>query len=126
MMRFLLDTHVLLWWLMDHPKLGASARGAIADAHNEIYVSAASGWEISIKRKVGKLRAPDDLESRIAADGFRLLPISFRHAEQAGALPLLHNDPFDRMLIAQAEIENLTLITNDQQITRYEVRTMAA
>ncbi len=122
MASFLLDTHVLLWWLTDHPRLGASARKSIADGRNEVFVSAASSWEISIKRRLGKLRAPVDLESRVVAEGFRLLPISFRHAEQAGALPLLHSDSFDRMLVAQAETENLVLITSDQQIMRYDLR----
>jgi len=126
MASFLLDTHVLLWWLTDHPRLSASARKSIADGRNEIFVSAASSWEISIKRRLGKLRAPVDLESRLVAEGFRLLPISFRHAELAGALPLLHSDSFDRMLVAQAETENLVLITSDQQIMRYDLRIIGA
>ena len=126
MERLLLDTHVLLWWLMDDARLSASARRSIADGRNEVYVSAASGWEIAIKRGLGKLRVPDDLEPKIIADGFSLLSMSFRHAEQAGMLPLLHNDPFDRMLIAQAQIEGLVLITKDEKIMRYDLRTMEA
>ena len=126
MERLLLDTHVLLWWLMDDARLSASARRSIANGRNEVYVSAASGWEIAIKRGLGKLRVPDDLESKIIADGFSLLSMSFRHAEQVGMLPLLHNDPFDRMLIAQAQIEGLVLITKDEKIMRYDLRTMEA
>ena len=126
MARLLLDTHVLLWWLMDDARLSASARRSIANGRNEVYVSAASGWEIAIKRGLGKVRVPDDLESKINADGFSLLSMSFGHAEQAGMLPLLHNDPFDRMLIAQAQIEGLVLITKDEKIMRYDLRTMEA
>ena len=126
MSRFLLDTHVLLWWLTDDPRLGASARQTIADAQNEVFVSAATGWEVAIKRALGKLRAPDELETEIKDEGFVPLPITFRHAEQAGALPLLHRDPFDRVLIAQALAEDLILITNDERIKRYDVQTLAA
>ena len=125
MARFLLDTHVLLWWFMDDPRLGVSARQAIANARNEVYVSAASGWEVAIKRALGKLRAPGDLYKRAEAQGFISLSITFRHAEQAGALPLLHRDPFDRILIAQAQVENLALITGDERIKRYDVRILA-
>ncbi len=126
MSRFLLDTHVLLWWLTDDPRLGASARQTIADAQNEVFVSAATGWEVAIKRALGKLRAPDELETGVKEEGFVPLSITFRHAEQAGALPLLHRDPFDRVLIAQALAEDLILITNDERIKRYDVQTLAA
>ncbi len=126
MSRFLLDTHVLLWWLTDDPRLGASARQTIADAQNEVFVSAATGWEVAIKRALGKLRAPDELETEVKEEGFVPLSITFRHAEQAGALPLLHRDPFDRVLIAQALAEDLILITNDERIKRYDVQTLAA
>ena len=126
MARFLVDTRVLLWWLMDHPSLGASARQAIADAQNVVFVSAASGWEVAVKRTLGKLQAPDDLETRIGEQGFASLSITFRHAEQAGGLPLLHRDPFDRVLIAQAQVEDLILITNDDRIKQYDVRTLGS
>ena len=126
MSRFLLDTHVLLWWLTDDPRLGASARQTIADAQNEVFVSAATGWEVAIKWALGKLRAPDELETGVKEEGFVPLSITFRHAEQAGALPLLHRDPFDRVLIAQALAEDLILITNDERIKRYDVQTLAA
>ncbi len=124
--RFLLDTHALLWWLTDDPRLGAAARKAIANPQNEVYVSSASGWEVAIKSALGKLRAPHDLQSLVGAQGFTSLSITFDHAEQAGALPPIHRDPFDRMLIAQAQAENLALITSDEQIRRYDVRTLAA
>ena len=126
MASYLLDTPVLLWWLMDDPRLGASARQVIARPSNEVWVSAASGWEIAIKRMLGKLRAPDNLEARVGKGGFAFLPIAFRHAEQAGVLPLIHRDPFDRMLIAQAQAEDLALITADERIKCYAVRTLAA
>lgn len=126
MARLLLDTHVLLWWLADDGRLGERARQAIAATSNEALVSAASGWEIAIKRGLGKLQAPDNLADHIEAQGFRPLPIAFRHAERVGTLPRLHDDPFDRMLIAQAQIEGLVLVTGDARISRYDISTLAA
>ena len=126
MRRLLLDTHVLLWWLADAPSLGQHTRQILADARHEVHVSAASGWEISIKKALGKLEAPDDLETIIEEEGFQLLPISFFHGEQAGALPPHHADPFDRMLVAQAQAEGLVLVTADTAIPRYGVRTLTA
>jgi PIN domain nuclease of toxin-antitoxin system len=124
--RLLLDTHVLLWWLSDDPQLGQSARQAIADPRNDVYISAASTWEISIKRSLGKLSAPEDMDSIIDNEGFDKLPISLFHGDQAGMLPGHHKDPFDRMLIAQAQSEGLVVVTNDEKITRYGIRVMNA
>lgn len=124
MKRLLLDTHVLLWWLSDDPRLGQTTRQVIADPRNDIYVSAASTWEISIKRSLGKLSAPDDMDSIIGDEGFDKLPISLFHGDQAGMLPEHHKDPFDRMLIAQAQAEGLVVVTNDEKITRYGIRVM--
>lgn len=124
MKRLLLDTHVLLWWLIDDPALGATARAAIADPRNQVYVSAVSTWEISIKRALGKLEAPVDMSSVIDSEGFLELPITLFHGDQAGQLQTLHNDPFDRMLIAQAQAEGLVVVTYDDQIKRYPVRTL--
>ena len=126
MRRLLLDTHTLLWWLADDPRLGPHTRTLIADGANEVYVSAASAWEISIKKALGKLKAPADLDSVVQDEGFAQLEISFFHGEKAGELPPLHRDPFDRMVIAQARVENLTLVTRDPRILKYEVALLEA
>lgn len=122
MKRLLLDTHVLLWWMGDNKALGRAARAAIGSPDNIAYISAASIWEIAIKKSLGKLTAPDDFESIVEAEGFEALPISLFHAEQAGALPPLHRDPFDRMLIAQAQAEGLTLVSQDRRLAQYGLR----
>ena len=122
MQRFLLDTHVLLWWLDDAPELGPRCRELIADQRNEVFVSAATAWEISIKRALGKLEAPEDMDSIVEDEGFSKLPISFYHGQLAGSLPALHRDPFDRMLVAQAQAEGLILLTSDRNIGRYNLR----
>jgi PIN domain nuclease of toxin-antitoxin system len=118
----LVDTHALLWWLTDDAALSPAARDAIADPVNEPFVSSASIWEIAIKRSLGKLTAPDDLPDRIADEGFPWLPISANHAWQVRELPLHHRDPFDRILVAQALIERLPIITADPHFGRYGVR----
>jgi len=124
--RLLLDTHVLLWWLSDDTRLGPIARQVIGDPRNHVYISAASAWEISIKKALGKLAAPDDIDVIVEERGFEKLPISVFHGDQAGALPDYHKDPFDRMLVAQAQSEGLVVVTSDEKITRYGVRTMKA
>ena len=110
-MQLLLDTHAFLWWLSGDNQLSAAARSAIGDDGNGIFVSAASAWEITTKYRIGKLPGVAaivaDLEGAIADQGFIGLPISLRHGQMAGALPGIHRDPFDRMLIAQAMLENL-------------------
>lgn len=126
MRRLLLDTHTLLWWLSDDSRLGAAARALIADERNEVWVSAASAWEISIKKALGKLESPENLDGIVADEGFARLPVTFFHGEQAGALPPLHRDPFDRMLIAQAQAEGLELITADERLAAYAVRIVNA
>ena len=123
-MRLLLDTHTLLWWIKDDPTLDTQAREAINDPNNEVFVSAASVWEIAIKRSRGRLEAPNDLDTQIDRARFVRLPITFDHAEQAGRLPLHHRDPFDRMLVAQAQIEDLVMVTRDRFIPRYAVETL--
>ena len=124
-MRLLLDTHALLWWLADE-SLPARTREAIADPVNLVAVSAASAWEISIKKALGKLAAPDDLADQLEAGGFEPLPISVAHAIAAGHLPRHHEDPFDRMLIAQALAEGLTIVTRDKRFDDYGVPLLAA
>jgi PIN domain nuclease of toxin-antitoxin system len=123
--RLLLDTHALLWWLADEG-LSLPARDAIADPANLVFVSAASAWEISIKKALGKLTAPDDLEGQVDASGFSPLPISLAHGLAAGQLPRHHEDPFDRMLIAQAVAEGLTIITRDKRFEDYGVALLPA
>jgi PIN domain nuclease of toxin-antitoxin system len=118
--RLLLDTHVFLWWRSDSRKLNASARRAIAEA-DVVFVSAASAWEAAIKIALGRLRIPDSVEAGVAASGFEKLPIAFSHAEATARLPAHHADPFDRMLVAQAQAEGLTLVTHDRRLARYEV-----
>ena len=122
MKRLLLDTHVLLWWLGDNKALGLDTRHVIGSPDNRVYVSAASIWEIAIKKSLGKLKAPDDFETIVEEEGFQALPISLFHAEQAGALPPLHRDPFDRMLIVQAQAEGLLLVSQDRRLMDYGVR----
>ncbi len=122
-MAFLLDTHAFLWWLSDDARLPKGVRDAIKAPDNEIYVSAVSGWEIAIKRALGKLDAPPDLVSLLVEEGFQELPISFAQGERAGQLPPIHRDPFDRMLIAQSQAHSLILLTGDDDIPRYDVRT---
>lgn len=119
-MRLLLDTHALLWWLADEG-LSDQAWEAVADPNNLVMVSAASAWEISIKRALGKLSAPDDLELQVDESGFAALPISIAHAIAAGELARHHDDPFDRMLIAQAFAEGLTIVTHDKRFADYNV-----
>lgn len=119
-MNLLLDTHALLWWLADE-ELTAEARAAIETPDNGVLVSAASVWEIAIKRSLGKLRTGNDLVGAIGASGFEQLAITFEHAEAAGALPAHHADPFDRMLIAQAQALGLVIVSRDRAFDRYPV-----
>ena len=120
-MRLLLDTRVLLWWFANDPLLGKSARAGISDPGSTVYVSAATVWEISIKRALGKLEAPSDLLRQIELHRFEPLSMTASHAHTAGALPRHHDDPFDRMLVAQAMIEDLTLLTGDARMGLYGV-----
>jgi len=124
-MRVLLDTHVLLWWLLDEDVIPLAARAAIADEANDTFVSAASAWEIAIRYKTGKLPSAGplmvNLENAILDEGFGGMSVTLRHGELAGSLPLHHKDPFDRMLIAQALAESLTLISNERLFDNYGV-----
>lgn len=119
-MSLLLDTHVVLWWLTDSPELGHDTKQQLDD-EPAVYLSSATVWEIAIKQAIGKLIEPDDLPEIVVDAGFRPLSITAEHAVVAGRLPPLHRDPFDRMLIAQARCEGLTLVTRDPQIHRYDV-----
>ena len=126
MRRLLLDTHVLLWWLAGDRQLGAKAQSIIADPRNEVFISAVSAWEIAIKQNLGKLAAPKGVAGIIEEEGFLPLPISLFHGEQAGYLPEHHKDPFDRMLIAQAQAEGLEIVTSDEKFQVYGVRLVEA
>lgn len=119
-MRWLLDTHVVLWWLADAEELSDEVKTLI-DTEAEVFVSVASVWEIAIKQAAGKLWGPRPLAPTIDACGLAPLPIRTPHAAAAGELPVLHRDPFDRMLVAQARCEGLTLLTRDPRVLRYEV-----
>ena len=125
-MRLLLDTHVLLWWLGDDPTMSQQARAALADGSNPAYVSSAVIWEISIKRAIGKLKVPKRFRAVLDDQPFEPLDITPEHAHAVGDLPLHHRDPFDRMLVAQAKIEGLTLVTRDKHLAAYELAILAA
>lgn len=125
-MRLLLDTHVLLWWLDDRPALGAEAKELISLGENEVFVSAISAAEIAIKSSVGKLREPGDLEQQLDENAFAPLPLRIQHGLAVERLPLHHRDPFDRLLIAQAQCEDLTVVTADRAFDAYDVRTIDA
>jgi PIN domain nuclease of toxin-antitoxin system len=119
---YLLDTHVLLWWLGDPVKIGKTTTGILRNPANLVFVSAVSIWEINIKKAAGRLIIPDEFESILKTESrFSELPIRYDHAFQVGKLPPFHMDPFDRMLVAQASLEKLTLLTVDKLIQQYEL-----
>jgi len=121
----LLDTHVLLWWLQADPRLSEAATKAIAESTTDAFVSVVSIWEIAIKAGLGRLEMPDDLEAffdrHLSINGFAVLPIQLRHAAAVRNLPNHHRDPFDRLLVAQVQAEDLRLISSDEQLDAYEI-----
>jgi PIN domain nuclease of toxin-antitoxin system len=123
--KALLDTHTFLWWNLGDPQLSAMACAFIAEGKNEIFVSAASAWEIAIKTSKGRLVLPESPErymaNRMAHFGFLALPIQLSHALHVASLPPIHDDPFDRLLVAQSQMENLPILTADSEIARYPV-----
>ena len=123
-MRLLLDTHTVLWWLADDPTLSARTRSVIAAPDNLVAVSPVTGWEIAIQRAAGRLKIPGSWPDRVAE--FVQLPITLEHAITAGSLPPHHGDPFGRMLVAQAQVEGMTIVTRDPDIQRYQVATLPA
>lgn len=125
-MDILIDTPALLWWLGEDPQLREEARNAISSPANVCWVSAATAWEMSIKKAAGKLESPDDLVETLSASGIRPLPITIEHAIAAGELPRQHGDPFDRLLIAQAMAEGLTIVTRDERFRDYDVALLDA
>ena len=124
-MRLLLDTHTLLWWLAGDEALSNTARGAIGDPDNEIFVSAAAAWEIATKYRLGRLPGAAivaaDIASAVASQGFVELPINIRDGQTAGGLPAIHKDPFDRMLIAQAIAADMVIVSNEDLFNAYGV-----
>ena len=124
-MTLLLDTHVVIWWIANDPNLTLDARQAIADSP-AVFVSAVSTWEIEIKRHIGKLTAPEDLEYQLERHAFQALNVTWSHGIAASRLPLHHRDPFDRLLIGQALTEGLTIVTRDNRFAIYNVPTLRA
>ena len=127
-MNVLLDTHVFLWWIVDDPRLSPRARKIIGNGENTLFLSAASAWEIAIKAKLGRLKLPDDPErfipEQMALNAIESLPVQVSRALHVYTLPEYHSDPFDRIIIAQAQLEGLPILTADPQISRYEVDTI--
>ncbi|MBI4697885.1 MAG: type II toxin-antitoxin system VapC family toxin [Nitrospirae bacterium] len=125
-MKALLDTHTFLWWITDNHMLSERARNFISDGRNELFLSSASAWEIAVKAQLGLIEIPDKPEifisDQISANAIQSLPIQIAHALHVYNLPFHHRDPFDRMLIAQAQLEGLPILTNDSQISLYTVK----
>lgn len=125
-MNLLLDTCVLLWWLDDPDLLSKEASTTIKNPNNRIIVSVVSAWEIAIKEALGKLSSPENLKEMIADSGFELMPIDYEHVWQVKDLPSHHCDPFDRLLVSQATVENLTLVTRDSWLNAYNIPILKA
>lgn len=125
-MNLLLDTHVLLWWLDDPDLLSKEASTAIKEPDNKIIISVVSVWEVAIKKALGKLEVPEDLREMIVDSEFALMPVDYEHAWQVKDLPPHHRDPFDRLLISQAKIESLTLVTRDSWLKAYNIPILEA
>lgn len=123
-MKYLLDTHIILWWLTNPSKITLKAKNIIADCNEKIYISSASIWEMSIKSGIGKLTLPSNIIEVLIAEGFQFLGINAIEALSVSDLPMLHNDPFDRMLIIQSKLHDLILITRDEKIIQYPVVTL--
>ncbi len=127
-MRVLLDTHALLWWISDDPRLSALAREVIANPGNDVLVSAVSAWEIAIKSALGRIELPDAperfLPEQLARNAMTSLPIQFGHALRVFHLPQHHRDPFDRLLVAQAQVEGLPIVSGDREVANYPVEVL--
>ena len=125
-MNLLLDTHTVLWWLSDDPALSETARAAIADPENTVFLSAVVMWEIHIKQGIGKLDLPDDFGEVLDLQRFAELAVTVDHANTIAELPAAHQDPFDRMLVAQAMVEHMAIVTRDRSIADYDVEVIVA
>jgi PIN domain nuclease of toxin-antitoxin system len=124
-MNILLDTHIVIWWYEDPKKLKADARKLIEDRQNTLFLSSAVVWEISIKQSLNKLKVPDGLVEKAISDLIEI-PITIKHTHAIKGLPLIHSDPFDRILIAQTKVDNLHSMTRDKQIIKYDIKTIPA
>ena len=125
-MRLLLDSHVVVWWAAFPGRLREKTREMITAPENEVFLSAASTWELGLKIARGKLHMPEDYVAQLLAHGFEALPVEIAHTSRAALLPTLHGDPFDRLLIAQALVEGMVLVTADREIVRYDVPVLEA
>jgi PIN domain nuclease of toxin-antitoxin system len=127
-MRVLLDTHAFLWWITEDRRLSARALEVMTDGGNNLLLSAVSGWEIAIKASLGRITLPIPIDGflseQLRRNGIGTLPIEMHHALGVHALPLLHRDPFDRLLVTQAQLEKLRILTSDPQIAQYDVETL--
>lgn len=123
-MRYLLDTHIFVWWMETNKKLTIDIKEIIEDPNNNISLSVVSIWELTIKNKLGKFKFPPNWQATLKESQLNILPVDLKHTFALDLLPLIHKDPFDRMLVAQAVAENCTLITTDPKITRYKVPTL--
>ena len=125
-MKVLLDTYTFLWWITDDNRLSSSASEIITNGDNELFLSAATGWEIAIKAQLGRIKLPKEpypfIADQLRLNGIQSLPIHMSHALHVYSLPNHHRDPFDRMIIAQAQLENLSILTMDPQIAKYKVK----
>ena len=125
-MKYLLDTHVILWWFTEPTKISKPAHQIIMNKSNDIFISSASFWEMAIKKSIGKLTLPQNLLETATAEGFKFLPITPAEGLGVADLPLIHADPFDRLLIIQAKFNDLIVITNDKKIMNYPVVCLSA
>ncbi|EKD69969.1 MAG: hypothetical protein ACD_46C00686G0002 [uncultured bacterium] len=125
-MHYLLDTHVVLWWLTEPEKIHTKAKKILCDRANEIFISSASFWEMAIKKSIGRITLPHNLLEAVAIEGFKILPINPEECIGVADLPMLHADPFDRILVMQAKLYDLVIITRDIKLTEYPVITVSA
>lgn len=123
-MRYLVDTHILIWWISGDRKLKSSVKDVLKDSSNQVYVSVVSGLEIAIKKRTGKIKLKTNLKECFKKSGFSVLDVNLPHVLELDRLPVYHKDPFDRMIVAQASEESLVLISEDPKIKKYKVKTL--
>lgn len=123
-MKYLLDTHIILWWLTEPEKITPKTRKIISDKNNQIYTSSVSFWEMAIKKSIGRLTLTSNILDILLGEGFKMLPLTPEESLSVADLPLIHQDPFDRMLVMQAKLNDLVLITHDKKIMDYPVTTL--
>lgn len=123
-MKFLLDTHIFVWWMLESKKLDKSINNILKDSRNEVFLSIVSVWEVVIKKQKGRLKVPKDWKETLLESNFSILPVNLRHTYAIEKLPQYHKDPFDRILVAQAITEKCTLITDDEKVKKYKIPTI--